>query len=292
MYGCRLLSTDYKRTTDKLRYVCKCGESSITTFNRFIKAKRCIKCSRESAGTGKRIPYAEVKEYFRSQGCRLLSDTYTRNSSKLRYICECGTEAEITFANFKQGKRCRDCLSAKLRASNLLTYEFVKSVFESEGCVLLSKEYSGNKSSLTFICNCGREATTVFDRFQRGARCWACRNDNLRGANNPWWNPELSDEERVLNRDYYAYDKWRETVYERDNYTCQKCGARGGTINAHHKDGYSWCEARRLDLDNGVTLCSDCHKEFHTRYGNRQNTEAEYNEWISREDARMLIASI
>lgn len=30
------------------------------------------------------------------------------------------------------------------------------------------------------------------------------------------------------------YIKWRNKVYERDNYTCQKCGKRGGNLNAHH----------------------------------------------------------
>ena len=66
---------------------------------------------------------------------------------------------------------------------------------------------------------------------------------------------------------------------------CECCGAKNGNgktiiLNAHHKDGYHWCVERRHDVTNGVTLCDECHKEFHDIYGNRNNTEEQYNEFI------------
>ncbi len=60
------------------------------------------------------------------------------------------------------------------------------------------------------------------------------------------------------------YKSWRRKVFERDNYTCQNCGIKNGLgksvrLNAHHikrvKDNLDLI----YDLDNGVTLCFDCH---------------------------------
>jgi 5-methylcytosine-specific restriction endonuclease McrA len=73
---------------------------------------------------------------------------------------------------------------------------------------------------------------------------------------------------------------WRNDVYKRDNYTCQICGLRGGKLNAHHLDGYHWCKERRFDIDNGVTLCKDCHDEFHQTYGRKNNTEEQFNKFV------------
>lgn len=61
------------------------------------------------------------------------------------------------------------------------------------------------------------------------------------------------------------YKVWRKSVFERDDYTCQSCGARGVKINAHHRKQYAYFPDARYSLDNGVTLCVPCHKAVHRR---------------------------
>ena len=109
------------------------------------------------------------------------------------------------------------------------------------------------------------------------------------GENNPLWDFDKTEEEREERRKVEGYSQWIKDVYKKDNYTCQCCGARNGNgkkikLNAHHKDGYNWCIERRVDVTNGVTLCEDCHKEFHKIYGKKDNTEEQYNEWINNKD--------
>ncbi len=82
-------------------------------------------------------------------------------------------------------------------------------------------------------------------------------------------------EEKDTIRNSAEYKKWRMSVFERDNYTCQKCDARSGNgkeiiINADHVKPFSKFPKLRLDTNNGRTLCIDCHKETDT-YGFRVN---------------------
>ena len=99
----------------------------------------------------------------------------------------------------------------------------------------------------------------------------------LRGENNPNYDSTISEEEREIRRNFDGYAYWRREVFKRDNFTCRICGyRRGGNLNAHHLDGYNWCKEKRTDINNGVTLCDNCHKEFHKIYGLGNNTKEQY----------------
>lgn len=63
------------------------------------------------------------------------------------------------------------------------------------------------------------------------------------------------------------YKNWRKAVFERDNYTCQICGQKGGHLRAHHIERYRSCIERRTDVTNGITLCDKCHTEVHHKEG-------------------------
>lgn len=93
-----------------------------------------------------------------------------------------------------------------------------------------------------------------------------------RGENHPRYNPEMTLKERVEGRKYFEYYVWRNKVYERDDYTCLKCGdSRGGNLVAHHILNYSEHPHLRTELSNGVTLCNSCHKDFHDTFGYNGN---------------------
>jgi len=61
------------------------------------------------------------------------------------------------------------------------------------------------------------------------------------------------------------YKQWRQKVFKRDNYTCQKCGKRGGEIHAHHIKSFKSFPKLRYKTDNGLTLCVECHKKKHKK---------------------------
>jgi hypothetical protein len=90
------------------------------------------------------------------------------------------------------------------------------------------------------------------------------------GENHPRW---LKDRTQVrVQRTIAELRWWRKAVFERDDYTCQKCGVRGGRLNAHHIKSYVLFPELRMDVSNGETLCVDCHKKTDT-YGRAQEIQ-------------------
>lgn len=75
-------------------------------------------------------------------------------------------------------------------------------------------------------------------------------------------------------RNTYEYRQWRKAVINRDG-CCQLCGSKHKLV-AHHKKAFSAFPSLRLDLENGITLCHDCHAKLHgleAKDGKKENVQ-------------------
>lgn len=89
-----------------------------------------------------------------------------------------------------------------------------------------------------------------------------CMSIGTRGENHPRWNGgQWKIREILKGRKEYKF--WRKSVFERDDYTCQSCGKRGGILNAHHIKEWAKEPKLRYLIINGITLCRDCHLSVH-----------------------------
>lgn len=81
----------------------------------------------------------------------------------------------------------------------------------------------------------------------------------MRGKGNPNYKHGESALDQII-RGSYEYRKWRLDVFFRDSFTCQVCGYRGRDINAHHIKPFRLFKEERLNVENGITLCTTCHQ--------------------------------
>lgn len=102
------------------------------------------------------------------------------------------------------------------------------------------------------------------------------------GENCNLYNPNLTDEERIIGRNYKEYYDFIKLVLKRDKYKCKVCNKDNCKLEVHHLDGYEWCKEKRTDVSNGITLCKNCHKNFHYLYGNKGNTKEQFEEWYGK----------
>ncbi len=142
-----------------------------------------------------------------------------------------------------------------------------------EWCENLSKSHMGQKSwnsgkrTILTCLECQKKFTKL-NRKVKGVKYCSLKCFNktanklprllVRGENHHnWKNNATSEQEKI--RKSSEYKKWRHEVFERDNYTCQHCNKRGGKLNADHIMPFSLYPELRLVIDNGRTLCVECH---------------------------------
>jgi hypothetical protein len=62
-----------------------------------------------------------------------------------------------------------------------------------------------------------------------------------------------------------AQRTWAQRVISRDNAMCRHCGVSGVELHAHHIRPYKNNPDKRWDLENGLTLCHQCHWRVHSK---------------------------
>jgi len=97
--------------------------------------------------------------------------------------------------------------------------------------------------------------------------CYTKDQESRRGAKTGNWKGGRTKTSQLV-RTRALYLRWRTRVFERDSYICQDCGAKCGDgkrvlLNAHHILSFADNPAKRFDVDNGLTLCRQCHEKRH-----------------------------
>jgi hypothetical protein len=152
----------------------------------------------------------------------------------------------------------------------------------------------------TICTNCGKKIKIRKTRYEQAEHNFCnqdCYFEWFQGDNTYWygktgkknnnWEGGLT-KEYTLARHNTQYKLWRNSVFERDDYTCQKCGNYGSKLEAHHIKGFAKYKDLRYAIDNGITLCKKCHKRFHYLYGVKNVDKYNLDEFLSESEINYL----
>lgn len=103
----------------------------------------------------------------------------------------------------------------------------------------------------------------------------------IKNGKHNWWKGGISSENHRI-RNGVEFRLWREAVFARDNWTCQKTGKRCIELHPHHILPFAYYPELRFAIDNGITLSKDSHREFHKIYGIKNNTLEQLNEFLKK----------
>ena len=283
-----LLEGEYQTCNSPIIVEDKEGYKYFTTIENIMKEGKLFKFNKSN-------PYTidNIKIYLNNnfEDIILLSDSYNGSTNELVFKC---VKHDLVFKkSLKKLKGCPKCTGSYVYSIEEVS-DMVKKITPN---ILILGECRNKYNNRLFRCKCIIDGDTWeasfsdLITFKHG--CLKCSYRNKIGEGNPNYNPNKTEEERETKRDYTEYYYWRQKVYERDNYTCICCGYnKGKKLNAHHLNGYNWDKEHRTDVNNGVTLCKDCHDFFHNIYGYGDNVKEEFIEFYKNEfnkDLEMIL---
>ena len=257
----------------------ECNEVFNVVPGNFKTSKRCPKCF------GK---FKKTTEQFSQEVHQRVGDEYEVRSEYISakdYVeimhHNCGNIYEVTPDSFlNKNTRCPKCAKNKTRTP----LEYKEEVLEMVGDEYsVLGTYSNSKTPIKFKHNtCGKIFEKTPESFRIGIRCPKCGLKQRSKENHYKYNPLLSEVDREK-RDMQNGEirKWRDKVFQRDAYKCNKCEVVGTKLHAHHI--FSWDKHidKRFDVDNGITLCESCHKNFHKSYGYGDNTKQQFEDFMA-----------
>ena len=291
--NCKLLETkeSYKEKTwiqpkmalCKIYIQCSCGESYSISFNTFKSNKQfiCPECSYKISGKKSRFSYEEVKNYIEiesNSSCKLLSEEYNGNHSKLHIRCSCGNSFYREFATFKgtpsrEGvHRCKKCTGATIK----YTTEQINDELNKYDIELLS-EYKNFNGGLLVKYSCGFTINRSLSKIKSSLyKCPHCIKSGY-GRDTEQLKREIND---ITNGEYELLSEYK-TMNDKVTIVHKKCGNIYENTPHHFLDGGNRCP--KCSISKG-----EKHIDDYLKINNIKNfPQYEYNDLLGIKGGRL-----
>ncbi|MFA6925182.1 MAG: HNH endonuclease [Bacteroidales bacterium] len=131
-------------------------------------------------------------------------------------------------------------------------YGFKKGVYQGygfkKGCGGFTGKHTEESKTKMSVKKIGRKHTEKAKRKMSIAQ-------SLRRSKEP-----RKERKRYVHTRDKKYLQWRSNIFQRDNWTCRTCGITGCYLEVHHIKSWAKYPELRYDVENGITLCKECHK--------------------------------
>lgn len=125
------------------------------------------------------------------------------------------------------------------------------------------------------------EGKLKFIKAMKGRVPWNRGKKSLvRGEKHHSWKGGITPINDAI-RKSLDYKLWKRACLERDNFTCQISGKYGGELVVHHINNFADFPELRTAITNGITMTTKIHKAFHKKYGARNNTREQLEEFVN-----------
>jgi len=168
---------------------------------------------------------------------------------------------------YNYNKLCKKCRPLKLKKAKIYyciicKKQITKKATYCRKCYFDKKA----KTKIEAKCdNCGKKFIAYGCYYKMQINHFCCKKCyaeyQKKSENNPNWRGGISSKNSTIRRSKKMIE-WRNTIFKRDNWTCQICKQKGGELHAHHQKSFSLYPKLRFDIKNGITLCKKCHNEI------------------------------
>lgn len=301
-YGYKIKpSQEYVNTKTKLVLFDNNGYYYTTTLGRLRKQQT-------PQFVGNRNPYSidNIKIWTKNNRneWEILSDKYINNEKLKLYNKQFNVYTEMEWHDFK-------CFSDGIKIARLksrLTIEKVKENVSNKlpNIEVMSNKWETNIHKIKCKCNiCENEFYSLYGNLMKGEGCPKC--GVRKGENHGCWKGGITP---LYNNIRGAMIQWKIDSYKKYNYKCDISRKKLKTNVIHHYHNYSDILEETLNLLNldirknindysekelnlikekclelhykyglGVCLTEKLHKEFHSIYGQKNNTIEQYLEF-------------
>lgn len=308
--NCELLSKEYKNSSTKLLFKCKCGRTFERTYSKFtVNKPMCPKCSYDEFSKKLSLDEEYVKSQIEKKGCKWIGGKYKNSSSKLIIKCNCGNIFIKSYHHFVRGQnRCPKC-GKDIFIKSKLKYDInkAKEIFMNKGYELLEDNYINCTTPMKAKCKKGHIFYAKLINMTQGcAGCKKCANENMKGKNH--YNYKGGESE-VL--DYFRKNIkfWKVEVMKKYKNRCALTNSKEDCV-IHHIKSFNTiikesCDELNIPLkrkikdyddetfeklkqkvfskhtiENGILLQRKVHNKFHEIYGKGNNTKEQFDEFI------------